>query len=715
MSLASDEVDYNQEVVFSPYLIAQTYGDKLPISIDINNPLTAQDLTLTYKSYNDNNVFVSQNYYNPDDLDLTCFSSSTDCDIGLTGIDNGLVTSMTGESINFTNGLYSDFLKFNRTYFDRRFKMFQVTGYTSQNQRFSGVSATTLYEVVSKTGNTIGTYHELYGGFYQGFYKLFGYDYDIMPERMNKGWSVEMILKPRLVNEYNPSSGETTLNLMYPQNKDTFFYFGTRAENKFYHHADGTPNCFTGYTRVTNGLEECIETCACCNQTMTNSRCVYVYPPRSENNQHDPHINYGCNLCGGIQEKKLTCGCNCGDQTCETCGWECFDHSCETVIVPTPTPTPTPSPTPTCDTPTPVCTPTCTNCTTCDTCETCGSTGFTSIQSTCETDPLYDAMSNAISFRLCGEPNNPQIGVKVLRITGQCETTGTCITGQTYVTGYTIDEYCSPPIYPYCLLVNPTYLTQEHWFQVDAVWERYTWLDTCDLKYRGGLSDITKFEYLNSLANDTVSLIAPPYTNNQSVALQVELVNLNQSWLDDVKFRMGRLKIYVNGKIHYTIENFEEIIPRGLNTDKEKQLGVPFNISWGGGTQGLHENLTFSACSATTGLYIQDPECFPNNILSGTSLSGLHTNIIIEQNFAGTFDGGISQFRMYTTPLSAPEVKHNFLLLKDPFDMFNPDCPDCSTTTCLPNDFTYVLVDINFLITQQGFFIMTQNNNNIIT
>jgi hypothetical protein len=914
MSLASDEVDYNQEVVFSPYLIAQTYGDKLPISIDISNTNTAQNLTLTYKNYNYNNVFVSQNYYNPENKDLSCFSSSTACDIGLTGIDNGLVTSMNGENIYFTNGLFDDIVKFDRTYFDRRFKMFQVTGYTSQNERFSGLPDTTLYEVVSKIG-PVGKYHELYGGFYQGFYKLFGYDYDIMPERMNKGWSIEMILKPRLVNEYTPGPGETTLNLMYPQNKDTFFYFGTRAENKFYHHADGTPNCFTGYTRVTNGLEECIETCACCNTGITNSRCVYVYPPRSKDNQHDPHLNYGCNLCGGIQEKQLTCGCSCGEQSCETCGWECFDHTCLSEITPTsyvqsfnvlqnindssndeimlfsdplstgytewilsngssqfdftcnltlpiitaytptltnlpigqtlydspslsnyafgtnggwykilsrdgvpflpetsifigayslmsgnycqviynhecgdvfpckcfsytktqnvpyysmyvdcegntkvpvvpfgetinicaafsvpytfisvgggeddcvdnqcetPPPTPTitpepPSPTPTCDIPTPVCTPTCTTCTTCDTCETCAPTGFTSIQSTCETDPLYDAMSNAISFRLCGEPNNPQIGVKVLRMTGQCETTGTCVTGQTYVTGYTIDEYCSPPIYPYCEIVNPVYLTQEHWFQVDAVWERYTWLDICDLKYRGGLSDITKFEYLNSLANDTVSLIAPPYTNNQSVAAQVELVNLNQSWLDDVKFRMGRLKIYVNGKIHYTIENFEEIIPRGLNTDKEKQLGVPFNISWGGGTQGLHENLTFSACSATTGLYIQDPECFPNNILSGTSLSGLHTNIIIEQNFAGTFDGGISQFRMYTTPLSAPEVKHNFLLLKDPFDMFNPDCPDCSTTTCLPNDFTYVLVDINFLITQQGFFIMTQNNNNIIT
>jgi hypothetical protein len=162
MSLASDEVDYNQEVVFSPYLIAQTYGDKLPISIDISNTNTAQNLTLTYKNYNYNNVFVSQNYYNPENKDLSCFSSSTACDIGLTGIDNGLVTSMNGENIYFTNGLFDDIVKFDRTYFDRRFKMFQVTGYTSQNERFSAIPDTTLYEVVSKSGTTVGRYHELY-------------------------------------------------------------------------------------------------------------------------------------------------------------------------------------------------------------------------------------------------------------------------------------------------------------------------------------------------------------------------------------------------------------------------------------------------------------------------------------------------------------------------------------------------------------------------
>ena len=696
MSLASDERDYNEEVIFSPYLIAETYGNKLPINIDINNPLTSQGLTLSYKNFNSNNVFVSQNYYNPNNEDLTCFSSSTLCDVGLTGIDNGLVDKMTGETLNYTKGLYNDFLKFDRLHFDRRFKLFQVTGYTQSNNKFSGITKDTLYEVVSKNDPQFGKYHELYGGFYQGFYKLFGFDYEVLPERSSKGWSVEMLLRPRFVNEYNPLPTETTLNEMYPKNKNTFFYFGTRAENKFYHHADGHPNCLTGYTRVTNSLSGCPSTCACCDRTVTDSRCVYVYPPRSYNNQHDPHLNYGCPLCGGDKKISLTCGCGCNESSCETCGWECQIHNCETVILPTPTPSPTPTPTPSCETQTPVCTPTCTKCETCDECTTCGPTGFTSIEYTCETDPLFDVMSNNISFKLCGDVKNPQIGVKVLRFTGGCETTGTCVTGKTYVTGYTIDEYCSPPIYPYCEIVNPDFLNEEHWFLVNVTWERYSWFDFCDLKFYGGLFDITKFEYLESLANNSVELIRPPLTHNGKSGELIELVNLNETWLEEKKYRLGRLKIYVNGKKIYTIEDFEEVIPRGLFTDKEKQIGVPFNISWGGGTQGLHENLTFSSCSALTSNYIQDPECLPNNILSGTTLSGLSTNILLEQNFGGTFDGGISQFRFYIDPLESDEIKHNFKLLKDKFILFDPDCPDCDTKFCKTNDLTY---EINNVIT----------------
>lgn len=690
MSLTSDEKDYSEEVVFSPFLIAQTYGKKLPINIDIDNFLTVQPLNLTYKNYNQNNIFVSQNYYNPTNEVLNCLTADTVCDIGLTGIDNGLVNKMTGETLNFTEGIFEDSVKFDRLHYDRRFKMIQVTGYTGMYEQFSGITGQTLYEVVSKNDPIIGRYHELYGGFYQGFYKLFGYDYEILPERVTKGWTIEMVLKPRLQNVYQPNSGETTLNMLYPQNKNMFFYLGTRAENKFYHYADGSPKCFTGYTRITTPLANCVQTCACCNRNITNSRCVYLYPPRSKNNQHDPHLNYGCNTCNGDNEKKLTCGC--GDSPCDTCGWECQTHNCPVIIEPTPTPTPLPTSTSSCENTTPICTPSCTTCETCTDCADCSTSGFTSIEDTCEKDPLFDLMSNNIAFKLCGDPKNPSIGVKVLRFTGGCETTGTCTSGQTYLTGYTIDEYCSPPIYPRCQKENPSWLDLEHWFQVDVTWSRYTDFDYCDLKYFGGLADITEIKPLDSLANNTVNLIQPPLTHTNEFGETIEIVNLNQKWLEEKKYRLGRLKIYVNGKPIYTLENFEEVIPRALNTDKEKQLGVPFNISWGGGTQGLHENLTFSSCSGLTSGYTQDPELFPTSTLSGTTFSGLTTNILLEKEFGGTFEGAISQFRMYVEPLSGDEVKHNFNILKNKFGMFDPDCPDCGDDFCEVDDFTFEII-----------------------
>ncbi len=530
LNLASDERNYNEEVVFSSNLIAQNDGNRLPIYFDLNNSGSSQLFLLNYGIYNSANTLVSLNYYNPNNDNLDMFTASTLCDIGLTAIDNGLVDRMSGETISFTMGLLDDVDKFNRYDFDRRFKMFQVTGYTEPpNERFSGNTDRTIYEIVSKTNSQIGTYNQLYGGFYQGFFKLFGYDYEVFPNRTNKGWTAEMLLKPRLSDEFGPTLGETTLNLVYPENKNTFFYFGTRGENKFYHHASGSPESDSGYTRVTQLLEGVLKTCACDNTGVTNSRCIEVYNPIEYTTEHN-----------------IDCGCGCSDNT---------------VMNP-------------------------------------------------DKDPLYDSMSNALSLRLDGDPSNPKVCVKVLKFTGDCIVTGTTpTTGITYQTGYTVTEYCSESnIYDYCDVNGPDYLTEEHWVLIDAVWERNTWFDTCDLYYKGGLGLITDFKYVDSLSNNTVNLIEPPITHTGSPAPdQVEIVNLNERWLIEKSDRLGALKIYVNGKLFYVINGFEEIIPRGLNAEKEKQLGVPFNISWGGGTQGLRESLTFEpkpACDISFGVDI---------------------------------------------------------------------------------------------------------------
>ena len=624
LTLASDERSYDEEVVFSTKLIGEDDGNRLPIFIDLNNSGTTTQPLLGYGNYISGNTLVSKNYYNPNNTNFSCYTAYTGiCDVGLVATDNGLFTKMSGDSLYYIKGI-DDTYKFHPHYRDSRFKMHPVTGYTqSPNEVFSGRPKNTVYNIVSKTGDTVGYYQELYGGFYQGFYKLNGYDYEVFPERVNKGWSVEMMLKPRLTNEYSPFTPiEQYLNDVYPSNSGTFFYFGTRSENKYYHNSSGSPQSDSGYTRVTSELS-CIESCACSNTGVTNSNCINVYPNSGFTTVH----NTGCN-----------CGC------------------VSTDIVPLP-----------------------------------------------ETDPKFDVLSNAISLRFDGCAVNPSIAVKYLKITGDCVTTGSCqTTGISFQTGYTITEVISQPIYDICGLTCAD-TTEERWVMVSAVFERYRYLDGCDLENLGGLNDLRVVTTQSSMDGQSYKLISPPETHSGSTTEpKVYKVRFDRKWFDELDYRLGTLKLYVNGYLFLVIEDFEEIIPRELNTEKEKQVGVPFNLSFGGGTQGLHDHLIFSGCSNPFGPYIQDPELFPNNILSTTTLSGLSTNILLEQNFGGTFMGGISQFRMYTEPLSSPQIQHNFRFLKDKFNLFNFWCPNCEI---IPDQ---ELIDS--VITQNDEYINVGNN-----
>lgn len=70
-SLASDEKDYKEEVIFSDKLIAEDDGVKLPFSFDLNNPNNSELFILNYNNYNPNNNLVSSNYYNPNNEDIT--------------------------------------------------------------------------------------------------------------------------------------------------------------------------------------------------------------------------------------------------------------------------------------------------------------------------------------------------------------------------------------------------------------------------------------------------------------------------------------------------------------------------------------------------------------------------------------------------------------------------------------------------------------------
>jgi hypothetical protein len=603
--LASDEKDYDQEVIFSPLLIGENDGNRMPFKFDFNNSATTICQTSTCNFSSD--TIVSENYWNPlnEDPNL-CPSASTLCNVGLTGIDNGLVKELSGETIDITTGLYLNTEdKFSRYKYDRRMKLHPITGFTTTQNRLWDDGSYNYNLIYNTDNDSVGYYARLNGGFFQGFYKLAGYEYEVFPERPSLGWTSEILLRYRWTG--NTDIG---LNKRYPENKGTFFFMGARAENKFYHYADGSPITDSGYTRVTEGLN-CMDTCECGKTGKTNENSCYKVYQQS-----------------GITSTNCSCSCSCN----------------------------------------------------------CNSKALFP-----ELDPLYDGVSNALSLRLSGDTGNPKLCVKTYRITGSCEPTSACTTEEKYVTGTTLTEWCSTRgIFDSC--ENTTYTNVEHWVQINTVFERNEWFDTCDLLDKGGLGLIIKTVYTASTANNSVSLIEPPTTHEKDYdPATTEVVNFNENWTEEQKYRLGKLKFYVNGRLFMVAENFEEIIPRLLNTPKEKQIGVSYNISIGGGTQGLHDNLTFSGgCPSSLNemVYQQDPECLTTQDLDNTIYSGLTTNIKLEEYFGGSLIGDISAFRMYTEPLNASQIKHNFKILKNKYNLLDVDCVNCSIQ--IPeNDLTY--------------------------
>lgn len=590
--LASDERDYNEDVIFSPYLIGEFDGNRMPIKMDFNS--TGTTICRQCGDF-DYETIVSENYWNPLNIDPNFCPIVTEiCDVGLTGIDNGLTKELSGITMTATTGLYTTTAEtFNRYKYDRRFKAHPVSGQTtSTNRLWDDNSYTYDIDWVSQ-GNPVGSFARLKGGFYQGFYKLAGYDYEVFPERVDYGWTVEMMLKYRW-------TGDTSvgLNNRYPDNKGTFFFMGSRAENKFYHYASGSPISDTGYTRVTSGLT-CMTTCACETITgKTGNSCFHVYQM------------------SGITNRP--CGCNCA-------------CNCSKVVLPEP-------------------------------------------------DPLYDGVSNGMSVRFSGDTGNPRVCVKEYLLTGRCEPISACTTEEHFVTGVTIHEWCSTKgIFDGCELTP--YIDQENWVQVNLVFQRNEWFDCGDLFYLGGNGQIVFDVFTATSANNSVSLVMPPITHEvpYDPAKQIE-IKINDLWIQQVNYRRGNFKVFINGRLFMNIEDFEEIIPRPLNTQKEKQVGVPFNLGIGGGTQGLKDNLTFSGtCPEDIHhmIYQQDPECLTTEDLTHTIYSGLTTNIFIEEIFGGSFIGDLSAFRMYNEPLDASMIKHNFRILEDRYDLLDFDCLNC--------------------------------------
>lgn len=138
--------------------------------------------------------------------------------IGYTGVDNGLIHYQKDRTSN------EEFLKlYKKSEYkvekdDFRLLLNKVDG---NNQIFSYSN-----DIVEEDGMIVS---KLNGGFYQGFFKADS-DYDILPQNIGQGMTFEVVLKKHDFEK----DGSYKLNDKHSENKGIFLYIGTRAENKWW-------------------------------------------------------------------------------------------------------------------------------------------------------------------------------------------------------------------------------------------------------------------------------------------------------------------------------------------------------------------------------------------------------------------------------------------------------------------------------------------------
>ena len=524
--------------------------------------ITTGDCFVSFFDFNNPNIYATGSTSATTISSLIYWTGATNTGytfetIGLTGVDNGLVSfektigdnqnlsllsALTGTTLIIPSG-------------DSRLHLNRVSGSTGQY----------IYPIdILEDGS--GNYAQMCGGFYQGYYKIDGSTYQVLPTRVNKAWVAEFWLNK---NE-DVCSGYTStiLNDTYPDNKGFFFYMGTRAENKFWNRFEGADTGCTSACTVDIGCTDTLsDWCTVPKETdifITGStgEIISLYPNQTiTENITNPFLVYGRAGQGSL--RCSSCGNPTGLGTQSACS-----YSGDPIVLTRPKTVITNRQNPflvygragqgssRCSS--------CGNPTGLGTESACSFSGFSESIQFDDLDYGTDIIDNALGFRI---KDDGSIGYRLLTVTGQCS-------GSTYVSGVTVQE-----------------------------------------KYSS-----------SGLVKDNIwTSVIIRYTTNEYY---------NDCDLASKKKRKGKLMFYINGKLKFIVNNFDEFIAKRLNEHMEKQVGVPFNFSLGGGSQGLIETQTFD----------------------GRDLRDL--GLPIEKNFAGTFIGGISKFKFNICDLYFTDIQN---------------------------------------------------------
>lgn len=572
--------------------------------------------------------------------------------IGYTGADNGLI-SFSRDRID------------NKTFLDIYTKStYEIT--EDKTLKLHAVSGSTkLYDYdLEVLDDSI----KLNGGFYQGFFGTDCKKYMVLPSKLEHGdnWNFEFVLK----KEDFVEKSDKTLNDKYPNNKGLFFYIGTRAENKWIYLYDGfsekdecsLPNIdnyvedvkFDAKTyKLNNFLDVSFEMPTPYEEVFMDDYMNFKYFSEDEYSEKDlekddffmddyldlevtPKVIDEENLdhkiigwcCNYVTEKKgatirrICCGCG-----------ACKPIHNETNSVEL------------------------TNGSYFSSCSVFGDDYIEDIDDLDDGTDFIEADLDISDFDFKTNENGFSLNLggqyyidtdnKFLLFDRTCSgfnvknyTEGDIVRyyGRKYeykdnlflllnrtCTGYTVNDLDSLKEYK-----ETTQYNVESDLYENALGFRIT--DDGAIGYR--------YYTVDCEANNKTT-IREGYSNN-GVINDGEWVVINVRLT--AYFDTMVLRFYVNGKLVFVSDEMRKLNLRKLNDIDEKQEGVPFNISLGGGTQGLIETVLPN--------YMLDPyRVYP-----------------LEENFAGTFIGFFKSFKFYGCKMEYNDIFNNFLFEKSKMD-----------------------------------------------
>lgn len=489
-------------------------------------------------------------------------------DFGYTNVDNGLIRY---DKENTTLDEFVDLIsntELEITSGDTRLYFYPVNG-NSKHYNYE-------CSIQEDSGTT---YYSFNGGFLQGFYKLFNFDYTILPKDIEKTWNLEFVLRPR--TDYQESGN--TLNIEHPNNKGIFFYMGVRSENKFARFYGEDLNKYKNRDSYTG--HTCFE------------ECIKGEDLNKENNKKNKFPFFYDND---------FCKCN---------FYEKNKYNKELVYEEEPS-------------------------------------GQTSGSTICKYNLITSEGHNL--------DNNDFYEVL---------TDNKFIILDRTKDGYTSDNWDDENLFS--LIINKKNIKKNLYLLLDRTKDGYT-VDTLkDYKEE----DNSNYNVVHDLTNNAFALkinedfsIGYRYLikdcdseNGYSIREERSFPNIIEpnEWnvinamfkiidgdTDKCGYSLGnrkmRIYIYVNGYLKLVSKELPEFNFRELNEYFDKQECVPYNISLGGGTQGLAESMWIDN--------YKNPYC---KVLP------------LEEYFGGSFIGDIRSFKFYDCQMQFNEIKNNFIFEKE--------------------------------------------------